>query len=147
MASFKLTSAEVAAPGPRPVHPSSAYPLVGYPSPYPLVGYPPAVTVDLGAGTASDGYGGNDTLVGGAGNDALSGGDGNDILSGGDGSDKMTGGDGRDIFIFTESAIGTTRDGEHDVITDFQRGSDRIDLGQAGASSFIGTRAFSGDPS
>lgn len=71
---------------------------------------------------------GNDWLFGGDGNDRLIGSSGNDILAGGDGADKLTGSDGRDIFIFTDSEIGTTRLGEHDVITDFKAGEDKIDI-------------------
>ncbi len=71
---------------------------------------------------------GNDRLFGGDGDDRLVGSAGNDILGGGDGADKMTGSSGKDIFILTDSEIGTTKLGEHDVITDFQQGTDRIDI-------------------
>jgi Ca2+-binding RTX toxin-like protein len=84
-----------------------------------------------------DGTGGNDKLYGGSGNDWLAGGRGNDllvggagadILNGGRGSDTLTGSDGADIFIFTAGALGTTRTGEHDVVTDFVNGTDTLDL-------------------
>jgi len=83
------------------------------------------------------GYGGNDRMFGYAGNDSLWGGTGNDSLSGGDGADKLygesgkdslRGGSGKDAFVFsriTESGSGTTT---ADVIADFARGQDRIDL-------------------
>ena len=71
---------------------------------------------------------GNDTLLGGDGDDRLIGSAGDDILGGGDGADKLTGSSGRDIFIFTDSELGTTKLGEHDVITDFQQGTDKIDI-------------------
>ena len=94
---------------------------------------------------------GNDVLTGneagnsleaGAGNDRLTGNGGNDRLVGGAGTDTLSGGAGSDTFLFAagDSGVGAGRD----VIADFERGSDRIDLGQAGASGFIGTRAFTG---
>ena len=95
-------------------------------------------TFDAGAGNdVVQGGTGNDSISGGEGNDRLFGGDGDDrlvgaagddILGGGDGADKLTGASGRDIFIFTDSEIGTTKLGEHDVITDFLQGTDKIDI-------------------
>ncbi len=73
------------------------------------------------------GMAGNDRLAGGGGNDRLAGGDGDDLLIGGAGRDLLTGGAGTDVFVFTEladSLPGAARD----VITDFERGVDRIDL-------------------
>jgi Ca2+-binding RTX toxin-like protein len=75
-----------------------------------------------------DGGLGNDKLFGGTGADRLVGGSGDDILAGGAGADKLTGSSGKDIFIFTDSEIGTTKIGAHDVITDFQQGTDKIDV-------------------
>jgi Ca2+-binding RTX toxin-like protein len=83
-------------------------------------------------GTAAKGVGnsaankitGNDaanTLLGAGGNDTLFGNGGNDILNGGAGNDKMTGGAGIDTFLF-EKGFGK------DVITDFQLGTDKLDL-------------------
>jgi Ca2+-binding RTX toxin-like protein len=81
-------------------------------------------------------------LNGGAGNDVLSGGAGNDTLMGGAGKDALTGGAGADIFSFsatTESATGVN----HDVITDFVRGTDKIDLSTIDANVFVtGNQAF-----
>jgi serralysin len=89
---------------------------------------------------------GNDaanTLRGGAGDDILKGGAGNDILIGGAGADQLHGGSGADIFRFTSlSDLGM--DGAADVIHDFTRGSDRIDLKSLQGYSFIGTEGFSG---
>lgn len=65
---------------------------------------------------------GNDLLIGGAGGDVLNGRAGNDTLSGGSGADILTGGLGRDVFDFTDHGAGW----EGDVITDFQRGQDRL---------------------
>ena len=96
---------------------------------------------------------GNDTLIGneaanrlesGAGNDTLTGNGGNDILVGGAGSDVMTGGAGSDVFLFaadSDSSPGLGRD----LITDFTRGSDHIDLSALNAAKFVGTAAFSGE--
>jgi Ca2+-binding RTX toxin-like protein len=82
---------------------------------------------------------GSDWLVGYKGNDLLVGGSGMDWLAGGDGSDRLTGGDGADLFIFSSSALGTTRTGEHDVVTDFVKGVDKLDLGALYESHPIGS--------
>ncbi|MGA7487368.1 MAG: hypothetical protein WBW74_10600 [Xanthobacteraceae bacterium] len=92
---------------------------------------------------------GNDHLFGGAGRDALDGQDGDDILDGGAGSDRLIGGAGRDTFVvapLAASGHGEGHDHDHDalhfgalpdrggpgagrdVIEDFTRGQDRIDL-------------------
>lgn len=79
----------------------------------------------LYGGTGNDTlYGGadNDTLYGGSGADQLFGDAGNDILVGGFGADRLTGGGGADTFRFV-----STRD-TGDTITDFVRGTDKIDL-------------------
>lgn len=108
----------------------------------------------LGATNGDDtltGTAGNDVLNGRGGNDTLRGLAGNDILIGGAGADRLTGGAGSDVFVL-ESA-GDSPIGGRDVITDFVRGSDRIDLsgidaisGTAGddAFAFVGRAAFSG---
>lgn len=95
---------------------------------------------------------GNDTLTGneaanrlesGAGSDVLVGLGGNDQLVGGSGNDTLTGGAGADRFIYlanSDSGVGLGRD----VITDFTRGSDLIDVTALNASSFVGTALFSG---
>jgi Ca2+-binding RTX toxin-like protein len=63
---------------------------------------------------------GDDFLDGGPGNDSLDGGSGSDTLDGGPGNDILTGGTGDDVFIFSAGY-------DHDVITDFGNGLDRID--------------------
>lgn len=98
------------------------------------------------SGSGNDTLNGNDAanrLESGAGNDTLSGGGGNDLLVGGAGDDVMTGGAGADTFVFQtngDSVVGLGRD----TITDFTRGSDKIDLSALNAGSFIGTGLFSG---
>lgn len=91
---------------------------------------------------------GNDSLSGGGGADTLDGGDDDDVLIGGAGDDMLRGGGGADIFLFSgqANALGS------DIITDFVRGSDVIDLSQLdangtedGSPRFVwrGTSAFS----
>ncbi|MCZ4309488.1 VWA domain-containing protein [Vibrio atlanticus] len=81
-----------------------------------------------------DGGEGNDGLRGGTGHDTLKGGAGEDILIGGLGNDILTGGSDDDIFKFvdqdTTSSQNDIRDGEKDVITDFTKGQDKIDLSE-----------------
>jgi Ca2+-binding RTX toxin-like protein len=77
---------------------------------------------------------GRDLLDGGAGNDVLDGGTGNDTLIGGAGRDTLTGGTGADVFVF---AAADSPAGTPDLITDFRRGVDKIDLTALGCVSFV----------
>jgi Ca2+-binding RTX toxin-like protein len=113
--------------------------------------YNDTLTGDAKANVLNGGAG-NDSLVGGAGNDTLDGGSGNDKLDGGSSNDRLTGGAGNDAFIFKNVQESGTTAAASDVITDFVRGQDKIDLSaiDAFASStandtFIwkGTAAFS----
>jgi len=79
-----------------------------------------------------EGRTGNDTLIGGPGQDRLVGDEGNDRINGADGSDtiigdagndSMTGGGQSDVFVLGTPA----QQGDHDVITDFTHGRDKID--------------------
>ncbi len=84
-------------------------------------------TMDGGAGNDQL-YGGdhNDKLYGKTGADQLFGDAGNDLLAGGEGADLLTGGSGADVFSYstlTESSLSAV-----DVIADFNRNSDKIDL-------------------
>lgn len=81
------------------------------------------------------GFDGNDTIVGGA---------GNDTIYGGAGFDRMTGGGGSDVFVFSAlSHMARPGDVRFDVITDFQQGSDLIDLsGVDSRLSIPGNQAF-----
>ncbi|MGB3406583.1 MAG: calcium-binding protein [Jannaschia sp.] len=75
---------------------------------------------------------GDDLLVGGRGRDVLFGGSGDDTLISGRDQDMLTGGDGKDVFVFT-STFDTGMDSKRDIITDFERGKDLIDLSEIGS--------------
>ena len=85
----------------------------------------------------------NNKLNGGSGNDKLNGSKGDDILIGGAGKDNLTGGLGKDTFDFnaySEIGLGTTK---RDVITDFTRGQDKIDLSSIDPNTALaGNQAF-----
>jgi Ca2+-binding RTX toxin-like protein len=115
---------------------------------------PAGVTVNLALGTASDGFGGTDTLIsieqasgsrfddtligssgnnrldGGLGNDTLDGGGGADLLIGGLGNDILTGGAGGDTFAWGIADQGSAANPAIDTITDFDLAAngDRLDL-------------------
>lgn len=92
-----------------------------------------------------NGLAGNDILIGGLGNDTINGGDGNDIIDGGSGRDILTGGAGADVFRFTSTSDSSTLSSQRDIITDFQRGIDKIDLSAIDANTSIfspGDQAF-----
>ncbi|TAG20992.1 MAG: hypothetical protein EAZ40_09310, partial [Rhodobacterales bacterium] len=67
------------------------------------------------------GTAGGDMIIGGDADEQINGGAGGDILADGGGSDTLSGGAGADMFVLTA-------DGAADVITDFQLGTDRVDL-------------------
>ncbi|WP_373534911.1 hypothetical protein [Microcoleus sp.] len=73
------------------------------------------------------GNNGNDELEGGKGQDTLDGGAGNDIIDGGRGKDLLTGGMGSDIFEL-EGRSATNILDLADIITDFQKGADILEL-------------------
>ncbi len=109
----------------------------------------------LFGGDGSDraiGKNGNDTLYGEAGRDILKGGSGKDTLNGGAEKDRLTGGANEDVFLFTDASHSAQRT-DRDVIVDFDRAQDIIDLSGIDANTmrsgdqgfaFIGTGAFSG---
>lgn len=95
---------------------------------------------------------GDDSLLGGDGRDTLKGGTGDDTLEGGNGRDLLTGGAGADVFKFTAVGQSGPAAARRDVITDFTKGLDRIDLSVIDADPaldddqafvFIGTAEFS----
>ncbi|MEK0083025.1 M10 family metallopeptidase C-terminal domain-containing protein [Benzoatithermus flavus] len=108
-----------------------------------------AVTVDLSGttdvarrGTETDRLVGIEGAIGSANADRMIGDAGANLFRGGPGKDTLTGGAGRDTFDYDslqDSPVGTGRD----VITDFTRGEDRIDLSGIDANtSAAGDQAF-----
>ncbi|EJZ21375.1 M10 family metallopeptidase C-terminal domain-containing protein [Rhizobium sp. Pop5] len=107
-----------------------------------------AVKVNLATGAASGGYATGDkfmsieNLTGSSYNDVLTGNSGSNVLHGGDGKDILTGGASSDTFAFNtpaEAGSGTNRD----IITDFQKGIDKIDFSAMDANgSLQGTGTF-----
>jgi Ca2+-binding RTX toxin-like protein len=91
----------------------------------------------LGTANNDDLFGGlgNDPLNGGAGDDRLFGENGTDRLVGGVGSDTLTGGAGSDTFVL-ENFNGSNFAQNADVVTDFVRGVDKIDVSGLGISDF-----------
>lgn len=85
-------------------------------------------------GDRLDGSSGGDHLSGGAGSDRISGSGGSDSLAGGAGKDQLTGGSGSDVFLFGSMLDMTAKATTTDIIRDFQRGADKIDLSQIDAS-------------
>jgi Ca2+-binding RTX toxin-like protein len=78
---------------------------------------------------------GSNSLSGGAGNDTVSGGSGNDTLVGGADKDSLTSGVGNDVFDFNAASESGTANATWDIITDFIRGQDRIDLSSIDANT------------
>ncbi|MBF0677798.1 MAG: M10 family metallopeptidase C-terminal domain-containing protein [Devosia sp.] len=108
---------------------------------------PTAPTQTTISGTRSadrlTGDAGANFLDGNAGNDTLNGGAGNDTLSGGTGRDTMTGGAGNDIFLFKSAAETGRFASTRDIITDFTKGEDKIDLSEIDANTkSSGNQAF-----
>ncbi|MFS8934487.1 beta strand repeat-containing protein [Cupriavidus taiwanensis] len=83
---------------------------------------------DLIFGDNGDGavVGGDDIIAGGNGRDSVYGEGGNDTIAGGGGGDALRGGSGRDTFVY--NAVADSTAAAMDVIADFQRGTDRLDL-------------------
>jgi Ca2+-binding RTX toxin-like protein len=90
-----------------------------------------------------DGGAGADNMAGGDDSDRLWGGSGNDVLRGGRGADHLHGGSGRDVFVFKTVAEGGLGQFD-DVIADFVRGQDRIDLRDFDLD-YIGRGRFAGE--
>lgn len=104
----------------------------------------------LNGGTGNDvllGQNGNDSLLGGTGADSLSGGAGADTLVGGNGADTLSGGTGNDVFVLIATSDSSTTNGGTgtDLVTDFTRGQDLINVAAMGDFQFIGTAAFWAD--
>jgi Ca2+-binding RTX toxin-like protein len=107
-----------------------------------------------GANVIFGGGGLFDELFGFGGNDKLFGEFGFDLLVGGRGRDTLTGGTEGDIFAYSSIADSGPGKAARDVITDYEDGTDRIDLSRIDANTkiagdqpfnFLGTDvAFSG---
>lgn len=110
----------------------------------------------LGGGDGNDtlqGGDGDDWLRGAAGNDSLIGGGDNDTLIGAIGADTLTGSTGSDRFVFLRQSDSGVAVATSDLIKDFVRGQDVIDLFGIDARTtnaipndaftLIGTAAFS----
>jgi serralysin len=86
---------------------------------------------------------GHDDVLGGVGDDILLGGAGDDVLLGGMGQDTITGGAGSDSYRYSstaESGLGVLA---RDVLTDFRRGFDKIDLSSIDANlTLTGDQSF-----
>ena len=75
----------------------------------------------------ANGGAGNDTLLGNNSVNRLNGDGGQDKITGNNGADILTGGFGNDTFIFDDGDTGLGV-ANRDVITDFVKGSDKLDL-------------------
>lgn len=117
------------------------------------------VLVDLAAGKAQTGANRFETLVsiedaiGSNSDDALFGTKLANRLTGGLGFDQMTGRGGADVFVWRSAAEAPVAGNAIDLVTDFRRGTDRLDLGGIDANAgragdqafrFVGGAAFSG---
>lgn len=90
------------------------------------------------------GFCGNDYLYGRNGNDTLDGMNGNDFLHGGSGSDLLYGGGGKDTFVYCQVSDSGPGLDNRDLIADFERSNDKINLSAIDANSLIGgNQAFS----
>ena len=111
-----------------------------------------AVNVNLAVTTAQvGGHAAGDTIfnieniIGSSYNDTLKGSSIANIINGGSGNDTMTGGTGADVFKFSAITDSGKASGARDIITDFVRGTDKIDLADyAGTFTFKGTGALGG---
>lgn len=86
---------------------------------------------------------GGDKLFGDKGKDKMFGGGGNDKMIGGAGKDIMTGNAGSDTFRFLKAGDSGTGSNS-DVVKDFNRGVDKIDLSAVTATPFTFGNSFSG---
>ena len=83
----------------------------------------PLASMIMGGGEDATLTGGalGDMILGGDGSERIEGAAGADLLGDGAGADTLSGGAGEDLFVLSA-------DGQRDVITDFQLGTDKIDL-------------------
>jgi Ca2+-binding RTX toxin-like protein len=88
---------------------------------------------------------GSTTLIlGSTGGDKIVGGATNDIIHGDSGADTLTGGAGSDVFVYdnlNDALAPRSKGGAVDTITDFQNGTDKLDLSDLGHMTFKGQSA------
>ena len=65
-----------------------------------------------------------DVIIGTLGNDNIAGKEGDDVIIATQGFDTLTGGNGNDVFFYSQI------DAQNDLITNFEPGSDRLDLSE-----------------
>ena len=107
------------------------------------------VVANLALGTASDNWGGTDTLIaienlyGSALADTLIGNAGNNFLTGAEGNDTLTGGAGSDNFMLRNDLVGN-HDSSVDTITDFAvgNGGDQLSLNTTFVNYTAGANPF-----
>ncbi|MEQ1785340.1 MAG: calcium-binding protein, partial [Hyphomonadaceae bacterium] len=95
------------------------------------------VTTTATGNDSLDGGAGNDDIDGGDGLDTLIGGAGNDTLRGGREHDVLTGDAGNDRFVFKAVAESGVTAATRDVILDFTKGQDRINVGNIDAIASV----------
>jgi Ca2+-binding RTX toxin-like protein len=87
--------------------------------------------------------GGADTVTGGSGKDTILGGSGSDKIHGDGGADTLTGGSGADTFVYSSASDSRIGFFSHDVIKDFEKGLDKIDVSAIDANTAVsGNQAF-----
>jgi Ca2+-binding RTX toxin-like protein len=90
------------------------------------------------------GNGGADTILAGDGNDSVLGGSGFDKIDGGRGADTLTGGSEADHFIYFSTGDSPVGNGARDIIKDFEKGLDKINVSLIDANPEVsGNQAFS----
>jgi Ca2+-binding RTX toxin-like protein len=86
----------------------------------------------------------NEQLSGMDGGDRLEGRGGNDVIRGGAGGDMLIGGTGMDRFVFGADSVGSA-----DLIVDFARGSDKLQIEREGfglAANYAMSLVLGADP-
>ena len=87
--------------------------------------------------------GGADTVTGGSGKDTILGGSGSDKIHGDGDADTLTGGSGADTFVYSSTSDSRIGFFSHDVIKDFEKGLDKIDVSAIDANTAVsGNQAF-----
>ena len=110
------------------------------------------VTVDLSAGTSSDGdtLSGFENVIGTASDDTITGDAGDNVLIGGGGADVLAGGDGVDTASYADETdaveinLTTTVNNQNDVLVDIESlvggSADDVLTGDGASNSFVGGR-------